>query len=189
MSSTIPATTPSQSAPIRIAQQPDIQYHPSYEKYMERKARRLAENPNLSNTPLPPNFPNRVEGPIVWEGRDWMSEDQWVYRLCEGDLKEIDNALRHFNCTPLSIILAPTHDSYMSFPANLALKISMGYVSQDTFPLPTLSLKLHDFAKELYSGRGFFVLRTIPIDDYSRADLAVIYAGQSSVFFFFSWSI
>ena len=57
--------------------------------------------------------------------------------------------------------------------------LALGYIGKDTFPLPTLSSKLHEFAKELYSGRGFFVLRTIPIDGYSKSDLATIYSGWS----------
>ena len=57
------------------------------------------------------------------------------------------------------------------------LNIKMGHVGKDTFPLPTLSKELRGLAQELYSGRGFFVLRTIPIDQYSAADLAIIYAG------------
>lgn len=54
----------------------------------------------------------------------------------------------------------------------------MGYISNDTFPLPTLSTILVSLANELYSGRGFFVLRTIPVDKYTRSDLAIIYAGK-----------
>lgn len=53
----------------------------------------------------------------------------------------------------------------------------MGYIGRETFPLPTLSSTLKGFAHELYSGRGFFVLRTIPIEKYSRGDLAILYAG------------
>lgn len=55
----------------------------------------------------------------------------------------------------------------------------IGYVGKDNFPLPTLSATLQGLAHELYSGRGFFVLRTLPIDDYSRADVAIVYAGIS----------
>jgi hypothetical protein len=54
----------------------------------------------------------------------------------------------------------------------------MGYINKKTFPLPTLSKKLQDLAHELYSGRGFFVIRTLPIDSYSRADVAIVYAGK-----------
>ncbi|KAF9484930.1 Clavaminate synthase-like protein [Pholiota conissans] len=138
--------------------QPDIGYHPDYQNYLKRTARRLAENPDLPNTPLPPGFPKRVEGPIVWEGKDWDSEDQWVYRLSDAELKEIDDALEHFKGTGLE----------------------MGYIGKTNFPLPTLSSVLHELAKELYSGRGFFVLRTLPINKYSKAEIAMIYAGISS---------
>ncbi|CAA7265330.1 unnamed protein product [Cyclocybe aegerita] len=153
MSASVPTTDS-----IPTARQPDIEYHPNYDKYLQRTARRLAENPDLPNTPLPPGFPARVDGPIVWEGKDWTSEKQWVYVLSEEELKEIDGGLAHFK----------------------GLNLELGHVGKDTFPLPTLAPKLHELCKELYSGRGFFVLRTVPIDNYSRKDLAIIYAGISS---------
>jgi hypothetical protein len=46
--------------------------------------------------------------------------------------------------------------------------------------LPKLGPVLRGLSKELHDGRGFFVLRTIPIDNYSREDNIVIYAGLSS---------
>ena len=39
---------------------------------------------------------------------------------------------------------------------------------------------LRGLSKELHNGRGFFVLRTIPVDNYSREDNIIIYAGVSS---------
>ncbi|KAJ3759723.1 hypothetical protein EV360DRAFT_41322 [Lentinula raphanica] len=143
---------------IAPATQPDISYHPDETKYKQRTARRLAENPSLPKARLPPGFPSKVEGPIVWEGQDWTSEDQWVFHLTPDQLQEIDNGLAHFK----------------------ALDKPLGYISRETFPLPTLSPVLESLAHELYSGRGFFVLRTIPVDDYTRKDLATIYAGISS---------
>ncbi|TFK34849.1 hypothetical protein BDQ12DRAFT_669048 [Crucibulum laeve] len=138
--------------------QPDIQYHPDETKYRARTARRLAKNPDLPNAALPDGFPKQVEGPIVWEGKDWTHEDQWVYKLSDAQLAEIDSAVAHFK--------------------NLGKP--MGYISRETFPLPTLSTTLKGLAGELYSGRGFFVLRTIPIEKYSREELAILYAGISS---------
>ena len=76
--------------------QPDIQYHPDYSKYVARTARRLAENPNLPSAPLPIGFPDKVAGPIVWKGEDWKNEKQWVYKLSDAELQEIDNAVQHF---------------------------------------------------------------------------------------------
>ncbi|PPQ82715.1 hypothetical protein CVT26_001034, partial [Gymnopilus dilepis] len=55
-----------------------------------------------------------------------------------------------------------------------------GHISPDTFPLPTLGPVLKDLSRELHTGRGFFVLKTIPVDSYSREDNILIYAGVSS---------
>ncbi|KAF8870697.1 hypothetical protein CPB84DRAFT_1906413 [Gymnopilus junonius] len=154
------ATTTSTYAGVSIPdnQSPDIQYHPSYENFIQRRFRRLAENSKLASVPLPDGFPKEVSGPIVWEGKDWKSGDQWVYKLSGSELTEINDALGHFR----------------------SLNIGIGYVGKENFPLPILSPKLRELAQVLYSGRGFFVIRTIPIDDYSREDLAIIYAGISS---------
>lgn len=80
--------------------QPDISYHPDEAKWRARTARRLAEDPTLPNQPLPEGFPAKVEGPIVWEGKDFTSEDQWVVKLTEEQLQEIDDALKHFKSKP-----------------------------------------------------------------------------------------
>ncbi|KDQ08465.1 hypothetical protein BOTBODRAFT_179821 [Botryobasidium botryosum FD-172 SS1] len=138
--------------------QPDISYHPDEKKFKERTVRRLAEDPSLPQAPLPAGFPTKICGPIVWEGKDWKDEKQWVYQLNPTELEEIDGALAYFK----------------------GLGKPMGYIAEDTFPLPTLSASLKKLAHELYSGRGFFVLRTIPVDQYSKADLVIIYAGISS---------
>ncbi|TFK72234.1 Clavaminate synthase-like protein [Pluteus cervinus] len=141
-----------------VPAQPDINYHPDEKKYHARRERRLEENPNLPLEELPVGFPKKVEGPIVWEGKDWTGEDQWVYNLSAVELSELDSALLHFK----------------------ERELALGFISKEAFPLPTLSPILWGFAQELYSGRGFFVLRTIPIDKYTREELAIIYAGISS---------
>jgi hypothetical protein len=56
----------------------------------------------------------------------------------------------------------------------------MGFIARDTFPLPTLSQALRNLAKDLYTGRGFFVLRTLPVDEYTKEEIAILYAGISS---------
>lgn len=90
-----PAMTLSQ-VPTTAEAQPDISYHPDETKWRARTARRLAENPALPSQPLPEGFPAKLEGPIVWKGSDFTSEDQWVVRLTDVHLQEIDDGLRHF---------------------------------------------------------------------------------------------
>ncbi|KAF7305190.1 Clavaminate synthase-like protein [Mycena kentingensis (nom. inval.)] len=143
---------------MTLPPQPDISYHPDLEKFKARTARRLAEDPTLPQQALPPGFPAKTEGPIVWDGKDWTDESQWVYNLSQTQLDEIDQAVAHFN----------------------SLNKPLGFISRETFPLPTLSAELWKLAEVLYNGRGFFVLREIPVDKYSRRDLAIVYAGISS---------
>ncbi|KAG6839151.1 hypothetical protein C0991_005406 [Blastosporella zonata] len=140
------------------ANQPDIEYHPDEVKWKARTARRLAEDPSLLSTPLPDGFPAQVDSPLVWQGSDWKDEKEWVYELNPEQLKEIDDALKHFR----------------------GLEKPLGHISSSTFPLPTLGPILADLARELHTGRGFFVLRTIPVSSYTREENVIIYAGVSS---------
>ena len=77
--------------------QPDISYTPDRERWSTRIAQRLAEDPTLPSIPLPEGFPQKLESPLVWEGKDWENESQWVYNLSPAELKEIDEAVRHFH--------------------------------------------------------------------------------------------
>ncbi len=56
----------------------------------------------------------------------------------------------------------------------------MGYIAQDTFPLPTLHPILRDISRELHDGHGFKVLRGLPVEKHTREENYIIYAGVSS---------
>lgn len=56
----------------------------------------------------------------------------------------------------------------------------LGYISQETFPLPTLHDVLRDVSRELHSGHGFKVIRGLPVNRHSREDNIIIYAGLAS---------
>lgn len=157
--------------------QPDISYHPDEAKWKARTARRLAEDPSLPNSPLPEGFPTRLESPLIWEGKEWTDASQWEFELTPEHLKEIDNAVNHFRGTYHSSSPARFLPFIISCPG---LDLPFGHISPSTFPLPTLGPILTNLAKELHAGRGFFVLRTIPVGSYSREDNVLIYAGVSS---------
>ena len=156
---------------VAVPTQPDIDYHPDLEKYKACTARRLEQNPELLRATLPPGFPAKVEAPIVWEGKDWTSEDQWVYKLRDEELQEIEEAMKVQSFLSLKVIFIISNRTLTG------LNKPMGYINRETFPLPNLGPRLYNLAKELYTGRGFFVLRIIPVDRYTRAQLAIIYAG------------
>ncbi|KAF8636290.1 hypothetical protein AX17_003657 [Amanita inopinata Kibby_2008] len=155
----LPVVVGSVSGPTtEVTQQPDIGYQPDEAKWRARTARRLAEDPSLPTSPLPEGFPRQVDSPLVWEGKDFTDEKEWVYQLSADQLVEIDNAVKHFH----------------------SLNKPLGHVSPSTFPLPTLSPILHSLSNQLHNGRGFFVLRTLPVSSYTREDNVLIYTGLSS---------
>ena len=156
--------------------QPDISYHPDREKWQKRTAQRLSEEPNLTSVPLPKGFPNKVDSPLVWEGKDWKNEAQCVFTLTREHLQEIDDAVKHFRGEPL----LHSNFSFDHTQVIVGLALHFGHISAQTFPLPTLGPALFELSKELHQGRGFFVLRTIPVDLYSKEDNILIYAGISS---------
>lgn len=82
---------------ITVPRQPDIQYHPEYEKYKER-TRRRKETETLQTT-LPKGFPQKLVSPLVWEGKDVVKGENWIYHLKDAELDELDAALRSYKGT------------------------------------------------------------------------------------------
>lgn len=97
------STPEPEKKPLGAQKQPDIEYPPNEAKWKARTARRLAEDPSLPSTPLPEGFPKKLESPLVWQGSDWKDEKEWVYELSTVQLKEIDDALKHFRGTLLTL--------------------------------------------------------------------------------------
>jgi len=64
--------------------------------------------------------------------------------------------------------------------ATTALGKPLGFVDQDTFPLPKLHAALRNISDEVHNRRGFKVLRGLPFDKHDRVENIVIYAGVSS---------
>ncbi|KAK2028632.1 TfdA family taurine catabolism dioxygenase TauD [Colletotrichum zoysiae] len=136
--------------------QPDIQYAPNYQKFQARVARRIQE-PGLPKT-LPEGLPAELNSDMVWDGATLASEYDWTYVLTPDQLDELDAALAHFK----------------------SLSLPLGYISQETFPLPELHAELRKLSYELHNGHGFFVIRGLRVDEHTKEENIIIYAGLSS---------
>ena len=135
------------------AKQPDISYTPDRAKYLARTARRLATE-DLPTT-LPAGFPPRVEAPLALRGADVAETHEYAHELTPADIAELERALAHFK----------------------GLGRPLGHVSPETFPLPTLRARLRALSAEVHDGRGFAVVRNLPVSARSRADVLAMYAG------------
>ena len=157
--------------------QPDISYLPDPEKYALRTQYRV-KNEQVHLTGLPTEFPQKLVSTCAWEGKDLVNEDEYVYALSEQETAEVESALAHFKCMIDSYLPLQWQFELTGFFA--ALNKSLGYISQKTFPLPTLHATLRSISRELHLGRGFEVVRGLPVWKHGLEDNIIMYAGVSS---------
>jgi hypothetical protein len=94
-----------------------------------------------------------VGGAGVWYGRDLSRRPQeWTRHFGDAEIAEIERAVRGFG-GPLESI------------------------SAQSFPLPAVGPVLRNVLKELLEGRGFVLLRGLPVERWSRREQAVAYLG------------
>src|ERR1700752_3179322 len=106
------------------------------------------------------SLPPPVEGPTVWYGPDMMKRTDWVHALTVTDLAEIEAAMR-----PLA-----------------ERQADIARIAKADFPLPTLEPKLAAICNELLHGRGFALLRGLPVERWSIREAATAYFGIGAHF-------
>src|SRR5688500_1231523 len=99
-----------------------------------------------------------VAGKAVWNGRELPRRDDWI---------------RHFSADELSDIAAAVH----SF---IKTGLALQSVSREHFPLPRLGPVLREILAELLEGRGFILLRGLPVERMTREEQAIAYLGLGS---------
>lgn len=103
---------------------------------------------------------NPVEGPSVWYGPEMAQKDNWIYRLSENEIAEIDHAIHKVR------------------RRNLPMKD----IRKEDFFLPKLGPELLSIRNEIIEGRGFIVIRGFPVEDYTLEDAATSYWGIGTYF-------
>jgi TfdA family taurine catabolism dioxygenase TauD len=88
-----------------------------------------------------------VTGPSAWRGPDLAKDRSWIYEFTARDLAELEAALARVK----------------------AKRIAMGDVRRSDFVLPSLGPKLAAQLEEINHGRGFVVLRGLPVKRHGDA--------------------
>jgi hypothetical protein len=96
--------------------------------------------------------------PAAWSGGDFSGSEAWIWRLSALELAELDSAVDRIERRGLDI-----QD-----------------VGRDDFPLPTLAAGLAEVRAELLDGRGFALVRGLPVARMSRARVAAAFWGMGS---------
>ncbi len=102
-----------------------------------------------------------IEGPSAWLAADMRGrEAEWSYRLSPSEIGEIETALQLVQARGLDIAAIRRAD----------------------FPLPTLGPVLDRLRNEVLNGRGFVLLRGLPVEDRPIAESAIAYWGIGTYF-------
>jgi hypothetical protein len=102
-----------------------------------------------------------IEGPSAWIGAEMRGrESEWSYRLSPPEAAEIEAALKSVQARGLDIAA----------------------IRREDFPLPTLGPVLDRLRAEVLNGRGFVLLRGVPVEDRPIAESAAAYWGIGSYF-------
>ena len=92
----------------------------------------------------------------MWYGRELAARRDWVRDFSEQELAEIRAAV------------------------DGARRVPMDRLSPAAFPLPTLGPALKGILAELLEGRGFILLRGLPVERMTREEQAIAYLGMGS---------
>ena len=99
--------------------------------------------------------PIAVECPSVWTGAEMLAQPTWVVPWVPEQLAEMRAAALYFQ----------------------ALNLPLEQISPENFPLTQLKPFLASLLTELLHGRGFVLLRGIPVQDLGIELAAIIYMG------------
>ena len=91
--------------------------------------------------------------PAAWKGSDLAERDDWRATLSDAEVAEIGHAIAQAKQTGKP----------------------MGDLTQHDFPLPTLSTKIDRWRQEVRIGRGFQVLRGVPVQRWPRSDAEIFF--------------
>ena len=101
---------------------------------------------------------SKIETPAAWVGADIEGDDSWVHVLSDDAVHSFDLALQGLK------------RSGKAFPD----------FAKEDFPLGSFANDLMRYADELENGRGFFLLRGLPVERYTEEELRAIYFGIGS---------
>ncbi len=96
-----------------------------------------------------------ITGPEAWLGREMERSTEWIRSLSPRAITELDAAIDGLKQRGLA------------WP----------HFGRSDFPLPTFSRDLSSVLHELEEGRGFVLLRGIPVDRYTEGELKSLYWG------------
>ena len=102
-------------------------------------------------------LPPEIRGPAAWYGPEVVDRADWIEPLSADELSEVRAASERL--------------------AENERQIDWRSLGRDDFPLPTLGRRLANILEEVLRGRGFVLLRGLPVERWGRRLSAIAFLG------------
>src|SRR5690242_3813588 len=99
--------------------------------------------------------PVHVNDATAWKGADFQGDDSWIHTLTARDVEELASAAK----------------------ACLERGLPATDIGRKDFPLPGLGPTIGAWAGEINNGRGFLLVRGLPEERFSDAEVRTIFWG------------
>ncbi len=103
-------------------------------------------------------LPPEILGPSAWYGPDLVRRGDWLEVLSDSEVAEVERAARRLAESTIDIVA----------------------ISKDDFPLPELGPRLKRMLNDVLKGRGFAVIRGLPIERWTPRESAAAFFGVGS---------
>jgi hypothetical protein len=95
------------------------------------------------------------DDPAAWKVADFASPADYTIELTGSQLDEIGHAIRQIKSAGLGL----------------------GSLQREHFPLPSLRPVFDEIGYQIKDGRGFMVVRRLPVEDYSKDEIGIMFWG------------
>ena len=112
-------------------------------------------SPSEDDTPATPMLGAPIDGPGAWKVADFKSPADYTIELSAANLRDIEQAIRQIK----------------------AAGLGLDDLQREHFELSSLRPVIAEIRRQIEVGRGFVVLRRLPVEDYSKDELGMIFWG------------
>lgn len=100
-------------------------------------------------------LPPEIGDASAWYGPELMDRTDWIAHLSRAEIAEVESAVRELAESSADLTSIKSRD----------------------FPLPTLGPRLRQLLEDVLNGRGFVLIRALPVERWTKRETAIAFLG------------
>jgi hypothetical protein len=109
--------------------------------------------------PSDADLPPEIGDASAWYGADLKRRTDWIERLSEAEIREVENAANELE-----------NELQKS-------SVDLTSINSENFPLPKLGPRLRRILEEVLNGRGFVLIKSLPVERWTKREAAIAFLG------------